>query len=161
MTIVHGPGERDDLQLNRQQQTADCEPEDQDIEVVIYCREETDKVMRLAEMIRNMDYQLKGTDGGNTALLDPGEIYYFEAVDGKVFAYLKSHVWQVPKSLDTLERELTGRNFFRASKSVLLHLMFVEEFASTMGNRIIATMENGEKVIISRHYAKLLRDLMK
>lgn len=138
-----------------------CGPETEEIEVVIYCAEETEKVRELKAAILAEGCRYRGTDGDRSVLLDPKEIFYFEAVDGKVFACLASRVWQVAWSLERLERELAGRNYLRASRQILMNLERVGEFTSTMGNRIIATMENGEKIIISRHYARLLRAFLK
>ncbi|MBD5460004.1 MAG: LytTR family transcriptional regulator [Lachnospiraceae bacterium] len=140
---------------------ADCSQEAEEVEVVIYCTEETERVRELRDAILAKERRYRGTDGDRSALLDPEEIFYFESVDKKVFACLASRVWQVSGSLERLEKELAGRNYLRASKSVLMNLGRVEEFTSTMGNRIIATMENGEKIVISRHYARRLRMLLK
>lgn len=149
------------MQREMSDSAAGHDPEAEEVEVVIYCAEETEKIRKLRDAIMAKERRYRGTDGDRSALLDPEEIFYFESVDKKVFACLASSVWQVSGSLERLERELAGRNYLRASKSVLMNLERVEEFTSTMGNRIIATMENGEKIVISRHYARQLRMLLK
>lgn len=85
------------------------------------------------------------------------EILYFEAVDKKIFAYTKDSYYRVNQSLEQLEERYEGLGFFRCSKAMIVNLQFIAHFQSMIGNRIIATMENGEEVIISRHYAKILR----
>lgn len=133
-------------------------------EVIIYCNEENQEVKQLVRLIRAMDVRLTGSNENLSCSLRPEEIYYFESVDGRVFAYLEKKVWQVPHSLEGLERLLkagSGSSFFRISKSCIINLDHVDHLTSMMGNRIMARMENGEEVIISRHYAGRFRDYLK
>ncbi len=133
-------------------------------EVVIYCSEENQEISRLVKLIQSMDIRITGCNENVSCRLRQEDIYYFEAVDGKVFAYLEKEVWQVSHSLESLERLLKagrGSSFFRISKSCIINLNHVEHLTSMMGNRIIARMENGEDVIISRHYAGIFRDYLK
>lgn len=143
---------------------AGCVQPDKEAEVVIYCEKEDREILDLQRYIHSLGIRVTGSSQGITRRLLPEEIFYFEAVDGKVFAYLEEKVWQVNQSLEALEKELSGRRdmgFFRISKSCMVNLKHVEELISTMGNRIMAQMENGETVIVSRHYAKLLRAYLK
>lgn len=136
----------------------------EETEVVIYCDAENSEVQALKNFIRSMELKLLGMDGANTCQLRPEDIYYFETVDGKVFAYLEAKVWQIAKSLETLESELGNSwdaGFFRISKSCIVNLKHVKQLTSTMGNRILMRMENGEEVMVSRHYAKMLRAYLK
>ncbi len=136
----------------------------EEAEAVIYCHERTEETDSVESYIRGLGINLLGTDGEQSCRLKPGEIYYFEVVDGRTFAYLEEKVWQVGKSLETLENmfaDSASLGFFRVSKACIINLHHVDYFTSTMGNRIIATMENGEQVIVSRHYARLLRAFIK
>lgn len=136
----------------------------EETEVVIYCDRENSSTRALQSFIRAMEMRLVGLDGSSSCQLRPEDIFYFDTADGKVFAYLESRVWQVAKSLETLEKELGGLwdvGFFRISKSCIVNLRHVEQLTSTMGNRIVMRMENGEEVIVSRHYARRLRLYLK
>lgn len=136
----------------------------EEAEAVIYCHKRTEEISGIENYIRGLGIRLLGACGEQSCHLKPEEIYYFEAVDGKTFAYLKEKVWQVGKSLENLENMFADNvswGFFRVSKACIVNLHHVEHFTSTMGNRIIATMENGEQVIVSRHYARLLRAFIK
>ena len=44
---------------------------------------------------------------------------------------------------------------------MIINLDFIDKFETTMGNRIVATLENDEEVIISRYYAKQLRTYLR
>ncbi len=105
--------------------------------------------------------KLTGDADGETLLFLPGDIFYFEAVDGRVFAYLEKSVVAVSASLEKLEEQLGESGFVRVSKSVVMNVNEVRAFQGMMGNRIIATMNNGEQIIVSRHYAKEVRAFLK
>lgn len=86
---------------------------------------------------------------------------YLESVDGVVYAYLADRVLQVKISLWTAAAGFEGRGFLRCSKSMVINLYKISHLKSEPGNRICATMENGEQVMISRKYAKDLRQRLK
>ena len=98
-----------------------------------------------------------GVCNGETIFYEPSQVYYLECVDGRIFAYLEKKICAISQSLEKMEQVLGDRGFFRCSKSMLLNLNYIDRFQSTMGNRITATLLNGEQVVFSRHYAKLLR----
>lgn len=125
--------------------------------IVIYCKEITKEINAIRQILEIRDQTLLGYQDDKNILIMPEEILYFEAVDKKIFAYTKDSYYRVNQSLEQLEERYEGLGFFRCSKAMIVNLQFIAHFQSMIGNRIIATMENGEEVIISRHYAKLLR----
>ena len=54
--------------------------------------------------------------------IEPGDVYYFEAVDNRVFLYSDKNVYETRMKLYELERRFAGTDFFRVSKSVILNL---------------------------------------
>ena len=133
--------------------------EDNDEEIVLRIRREHHG---LEELIRQMlqTKKIQGLNGKETICFRWEEVYYFEYVDGKVFAYLENQVCTIPMSLEKIEQAAPPQNFFRCSKSMILNIQYVERFQSMVGNRIIATLSNNEKVIVSRLYAKQLKALL-
>ncbi len=89
--------------------------------------------------------------------LEHGEIYYFETVDQKVFAYCEKEVFETKSRIYELEEALGTTDFFRASKSVLLNLKVIKSLSPAFGGRIEAVLKNGEHVIISRQYVGILK----
>lgn len=99
-------------------------------------------------------------EGGGICLVELTEIYYFESVDDKVFAYAENDVAEVKWKLYELEERLAGGDFIRIAKSMILNLSKVKRFAPYTGGRFEALLENGEKVLISRQYVPELKKVL-
>ena len=92
--------------------------------------------------------------------VEPAEVFYFESVDQKVFAYCASEVYQVRSKLYELLDELPGWIFVRVSKSVILNINKMKSLTPAFGGRYEALLKNGEKVIISRQYVSSLKEVL-
>lgn len=130
-------------------------------EVIIRYRRMNGKIEAIAAMVQAMEPRLCGSAEGMQFFLQPEEIFYLESVDGSTFAYLKERVCRVSMSLGELAACFAERGFFRCSKSMVLNIYKIRHLKSEPGSRIRATMENGEQVMISRKYSKLLRQTLK
>ncbi len=132
-------------------------PDGQEDELILKCRSVDDNVMKLINLLKTGSSKLNVQKDGSIFLIDPKEIYYFESVDTKVFAYAKTSVYETKSKLYELEEELDGLNFIRASKSVILNIDKIKSLAPAFGGRFEALLMNGEKVIISRQYVAILK----
>lgn len=135
--------------------------EDDEKEVIIRCKEIDNYVLEIKSLLESKYNKMIGMLNGEKYFFYPNEIYYIEHIDNKTFAYMKKKVYIIAYSLEKLEQILDKQTFFRCSKSMILNLRHVKKFKSSMGNRIIATLDNEENVIISRHYSKILRAYLK
>lgn len=129
--------------------------------MIIRYREMNEQIRSLARIVRGMEQRISAFAEGKQFLLMPEEILYLESVDGVTFAYLADQVCRVSAGLGELAVYYEGRGFFRCSKSMALNIYKIRYLKSEPGNRILATMENGEQVMISRRYAKQLRQILK
>lgn len=130
-------------------------------EVILRYRRMNARIEAIAAMVQGTEPRICGSAEGRQLLLRPEEILYLESVDGATFAYLAKQVCRVSAGLGELTACFCGRGFFRCSKSMTLNIYKIRELKSEPGNRIRATMENGEQVMISRKYAKQLRQILK
>ena len=105
--------------------------------------------------------KLVGKIDGETIIFQPEEILYIEKVDEKTFAYTLEHVIQMDVSLSMAEMILDDERFFRCSKSMIINVNRVERLKSLPSNRIDATLQSGEHIIISRTYASDFRKLLR
>ncbi|MDD3414765.1 MAG: LytTR family transcriptional regulator DNA-binding domain-containing protein [Lachnospiraceae bacterium] len=86
------------------------------------------------------------------------DIYYFESVDNKVFLYCKDKVYE--SRLKLYEVENLCKEYFRASKSMVLNMDAIDSVNPTISGRFCAVLCNGEKVEISRQYVPILRNML-
>ncbi|MCI7690948.1 MAG: LytTR family transcriptional regulator [Oscillospiraceae bacterium] len=94
----------------------------------------------------------------NLVKLKIKDILYFEAVGELVFAYTEIGVYEVKMRLYQVEEQLEQHQILRASKSFLINLYRIAAVTPALNGRLIATMDNGEKVMISRQYAKIITE---
>ena len=91
----------------------------------------------------------------------PEEVYYFESVDGAVYAYLERAVYRIREKLEDILCQYADIGIIRCSRTMLVNLHRVEGLKSQPAGRILAFLQNGEKIIVSRRYAGALRGQMK
>lgn len=130
---------------------------DEEEEILIRCREVDESILQLVNGVKIKKEKLAVRNGDKILQIEPGEIYYFEAVDNKVFLYMQNSVYETKLKLYEIERRFSGTDFFRVSKSVILNLAKVENFYPGFNGRFEALMKNGERVVISRQYVPLLK----
>lgn len=121
-------------------------------EVIIRCNQMSDDILQLISYIKSNKNAIVGYEGDHIHRLEPADVYYFEAVDNKVFLYCKKDVYESRQKLYELESDLAAHSFFRISKSVVVNLSKIKYISPAFNGRFEATMLNGEKVIISRQY---------
>ena len=128
--------------------------------VEIHCREVTGEVSKLRRYIDNFGMGIRASDDNTTYMVRAGEILYIESVDKKTFIYTDKRVLSTESRLYELEEMLDSRDFFRCSKSVIINLNKVEKLKPEITRNILATLTNGEVVVISRRYASELKKLL-
>ena len=129
--------------------------------VIIRYREPNPVIGRIVGILRGEGNKLWGrTDEGNVCIgLD--DVLYLESVDDKVFAYTMDRTVRIDGTLNSFMIENDEEAFFRCSKSIVINVNRVMSLKSLSSNRIDATMEGGEHIIISRRYASEFRKLLK
>lgn len=88
------------------------------------------------------------------------DVYYFEAVDNKVFIYGKDKVFESKQKLYELEDMSQGKKFFRASKSVIINLTKISYVRPSISGRFEAKLDNGDSVAVSRQYVSGLKKML-
>lgn len=138
VTIIDkGPGEEDEL--------------------IIKCGKLNDDMVKLINRFKQGNRKLSLYKDGDIFFVEPEEIFYFESVDQRVFAYCNTEVYEIKSKLYELMEELPERDFVRASKSTILNLNKIKSLAPAFGGRYEALLKNGEKIIISRQYIGSLK----
>lgn len=129
-----------------------------DTRIVVSCKSLTPEIEKMIAMLRILEKQLTVTKGNDIYFLDVSKVIYIESVDRKTFIYTKESVYESDFKLYELEQQLESCGFFRASKSCLLQLKYIQSMRADLNRRIKVTLENGEQIIVSRQYAEQLKE---
>ncbi len=122
-------------------------------QALIKAFEITGDIKSAAELLEGDSGSLPVTQDSRVYLVKHSAIYYIESVDKKTFVYTKDSCYESKYRLYELETMLLGM-FLRCSKATILNLKKVKSVESEMSGRMIATLLNGESIVISRGYVK-------
>ncbi|MBC2346437.1 LytTR family transcriptional regulator [Listeria welshimeri] len=114
-------------------------------------------IEKVTNIVLSLEEKISVKKDGETYLLEPKVILYFEAVENKIFVYTEEEVYETNWKLYELEKRFDESSFFRCSKSMILNIEWIEKVAPGFNGRFEASLLNNEKVIISRQYAKVLK----
>ncbi len=126
-------------------------------EIIIRCYEVNDEILELMEKLKTKSSKLIGYNDDSIYQLSPSNVYYFESIDNKVFIYCRDKLYECKQKLYELEQICDQRKFFRASKSIIINIEKISYVRPSISGRFEATMENGEKVLVSRQYVPVLK----
>lgn len=129
----------------------------QDTEIKITCKSLTPEIEKILATLRMIDQQLMVEKEEETYILDVAKIMYIEAVERKTFVYTKDDCFESKLKLYEMEERLEESGFFRASKSCLVQLKNIKSLKADMDRKLKLTLENGERLIVSRQYADDLK----
>ena len=95
---------------------------------------------------------IEGFAHNTKKMISLNDIFYFEIVDRKCFAYLEKEVYEVNISLRDIENNYSDKYFIRISKSVVLNILKIDYLKADLYMRVKAYLVNGECLIINRTY---------
>lgn len=133
---------------------------DQDEEIIIRCHEVNDDILKLLNKLKTEKAVLLGYVENIIHRLKAADVYYFEAVDNKVFIYCRDKVFESKQKLYELEEMCEGKKFFRASKSTIINLTKITYVRPSISGRFEAKLDNGETVAVSRQYVPVLKKML-
>lgn len=132
----------------------------QEEEVIIRCRNLNECITEIICSLKEEECRLTAYSDRDIVKLSPDKIYYFEAVDNKVFACCEKQVYEVKLKLYEIEESLFNRDFIRISKSVIVNLNMIKSVSPMFNGRFEAKLQNEEKIIISRQYVPALKKVL-
>ncbi|ROR28492.1 LytTR family transcriptional regulator [Mobilisporobacter senegalensis] len=130
---------------------------EQEEEILIRCHEMTDEILTYVNSLKISGSRLIGYDGNDIHCLSFEDVYYFEAVDNKVFIYCENKIYESRQKLYELEQLCENRRFFRCSKSTILNIEKIKIIHPSFSGRFEVVLDNQEIVIVSRKYVPQLK----
>ncbi len=129
-------------------------------EVLIRCRKADERIASIVSSLQMHDLRVAGKSDGGTVSVPAGALLYIECVDGRTFAYTQDAVLELSLRLHELEDRLEGASFVRIAKNCLANICRIRSLRPYVGARLLATMDNGEEIVVSRRYAKQLKTVL-
>ena len=129
----------------------------QEDEIILRCNRLDDRLMNLIYQLKSDTQKLTAYRDQEITVLRPRDVFYFESVDNKVFAYCEKDVYEIRRKLYELEADFQGMDFLRISKSTIVTVAKIGHLSPAFNGRLEARLKNGEKIIISRQYVPDLK----
>lgn len=129
-------------------------------EIIIRCHEMNENVLTILHKIKESQDSIIGIVNDEIHRLTLEQVYYFEVVDNKSFLYGKQQVYSSKLKLYEFEEICSGSRFFRATKSTIVNSSKIVFIRPSISGRFEATLQNGEKVLVSRQYVPELKKLL-
>jgi DNA-binding LytR/AlgR family response regulator len=128
-------------------------------EIIIKMAELDDDVLQVVRRLRDgVSKETMAVYADESIRMIPtGDILYFDAADDHVFAYTKGDCFDTKKKLFEIEELLSGSSFLRISKNAIVNIKAIDHLSPEFNGRFIASLKNGENIIISRGYVPDLK----
>ncbi|MCI6716673.1 MAG: LytTR family DNA-binding domain-containing protein [Bacilli bacterium] len=132
-----------------------------EIEVLISTPIIDDEVHRVVKLLETSTLNILGKLNGENYVLTLDQIFYFEAVDNRVFAYCEKEIYEVNYKLQELTELLSQTYFIQTARTIVLNIKQIKKVTTLVNGRILAVLNNGEKMIITRVYAQKFKQKLK
>ncbi|MBP3199954.1 MAG: LytTR family transcriptional regulator DNA-binding domain-containing protein [Butyrivibrio sp.] len=128
-------------------------------EIIIKMAELDDDVLKMIRRLKDgVSKDTMAVYADESILMVPiRDILYFDATDNHVFAYTKDNCYETRKKLFEIEELLTTSSFLRISKNAIVNIKSIDHLSPEFNGRLIASLKNGEDIIISRGYVSGLK----
>lgn len=117
-----------------------------------YYRGRTKEVNEILNYLAKHSQRLTGKIDDTEMTFSLKDVCYFESVDKMSFAYLDDKVVRIDVRLRDLESAYFELGFVRVNKSTILNVYKIDSLKSELNMRVIALLNNGEKIQINRSY---------
>ena len=138
-----------------------CESADE--EIVIRCRERTDRIEHIETLLGNVlkrKRELVLSAAGAEYYVAVSEILFFESCDGKVYAHTRDGLFTTEYKLFELS-ELLPDSFVRISKSSIANVYQIRSLRRELvGNGELTFKDSDKKAYFSRGYYKILKQTL-
>lgn len=133
--------------------TLNQDPSFPETEVIINCPQADEDILHLVAMLRVHQKKLVGVLDGERRLLDVKDVLYIDTTGKRTFLYTVEAVYECALRLYELEEGLRDLDFFRTGRSAIVNFRRIRSIRPELGGRMLVTMDNGERLYVSRQYA--------
>lgn len=99
-------------------------------------------------------------DGDNCWFVTLEDVSYFESIGNYVRIFFNGNKPLILRSLNSLEKRLDSKVFFRASRKNIINLRWVKSVESWYNGGLLVILKNDAKIEISRRQSAKLKEMM-
>ncbi len=129
-----------------------------EVEIIINCPQIDNQLERLINQINQLNIALTGTRDGRIYSLFIENVYYIESIENQTFLYEEKEVYRSDLKLYEFDHMLQGTYFTRISKNLIVNTAHIDSVRALLNGKFEASLKNGEKVIVNRHYVKTFKE---
>lgn len=118
------------------------------------------QIQNMVDLIEDKAVQLQGQKGKQIYILESSDVYYIESVDNLSFLYTKTDVYENKEKLYVLNSKLNKKSFVQINKSTLLNMDYLDHVQPLPNYRLEAYLKNGDRLVISRHYMRQVKQYL-
>ncbi len=128
------------------------------VQVLVRGPRDSEELLRIMALLRGEERRLWVWDEErNTVGISPSEIVWAETLEDKVFVYTAGAIYRTAMKLGELESRWEDLGLSRCAKSTVVNLNAVQKLSIRPGGRIECLLCTGERILVSRRYAPMLR----
>lgn len=120
--------------------------------VTIEYSEYTESVKGLIKRIESLDISFRAFLDERQMRIALSDVYYLENVDRKVFLYTKEDVFRLDASMQEIGKITEDSDLVRISRTCIMNISHLTEIKQLKNSHLEATLDNGERLIVSRKY---------
>lgn len=119
--------------------------------VDIHYREQNAQIDGLFRYLETMD-SLQGKNDRGVRVIPAADVYFFETVDRKTWAYLEKEVYQAEPGIHGILEEFSGKGLVQISRSMCVNIFKIDHIQADLNMRYKIFLTNGEIVMMNRSY---------
>ena len=123
-------------------------------EITIKCNEHDEHIQSIVDYLESIKVTLIGKKDNVRFVLNLSDIYYFESVDNRTFAYTSNDVFEINYRIYELVKLYKNSSFIQIAKATIVNISYIKKISTLVNGRILAVLDNDEKIIITRVYAQ-------
>lgn len=102
--------------------------------------------------------EVKGINQGELKKVFFTEIFYFEAIQDKLYVYTKDSAFQLKNRLYEIEE--LHPSFVRINKSIVVNIFFVKKVRSLLNSKLRIELVDGQDLEVNRKYRKTFMEYL-
>lgn len=126
-----------------------------ELKVTIEAKEDDPELDKVLHQLKQIQVEFLGKKDGKSFLFPSSDIYYIESTEDQCLLYTKNDVFDCKYRLYEIEE--MNPSFLRVNKQIVLNADKIKSFRSTFNGKLEATLNNQDRIEISRAYVQALK----